>query len=115
MNRKINLQKSQDKEKEDLIKKLENQYINVNSLIPEKVIFRGKTTVVKWSDGKKTVVKCREEDDFCEDQGFAMALAKKIYGTHSEYMKYVRSAERQVDVNTSEKIVCFELLQADSA
>lgn len=41
------------------------------------VIFNDPATIVFWSDGTKTVVKCCEDDEFDEEKGLAMAVCKK--------------------------------------
>lgn len=46
----------------------------------EKVIFNDPATIVLWSDGTKTVVKCRDGEIFDKHTGFAMCVVKKIYG-----------------------------------
>lgn len=50
--------------------------------LPEikKVIFNPPATIVFWMDGTKTVVKCKEGEEFSEWAGIALCLAKKLYG-----------------------------------
>ena len=48
------------------------------------VIFNDPATIVFWSDGTKTVVKCCEDDIFDEEKGLAMAVLKKLSGNNSE-------------------------------
>ena len=60
---------------------------------PEKIIFNPPATIVFWPDGTKTVVKASNGDIFNEEIGFAMALAKKVYG-RSHFQKLVKNAER---------------------
>lgn len=45
-----------------------------------KVIFNNPATIVLWSDGTKTVVKCNEIDEFDPEKGLAMAICKKHFG-----------------------------------
>lgn len=45
-----------------------------------KVIFNNPVTIVLWSDGTKTVVKCDERDEFDPEKGLAMAICKKHFG-----------------------------------
>ena len=45
-----------------------------------KVIFNNPATIVFWSDGTKTVVKCDERDEFDPEKGLAMAICKKHFG-----------------------------------
>ena len=57
------------------------------------VKFSGPATIVFWTDGTKTVVKCRKGDKFDPEKGIAMACAKKLLGNedgyHKEIAKYV--------------------------
>lgn len=46
----------------------------------DKVIFNPPATIVFWLDGTKTVVKCKEGEEFSEWAGIALCLAKKLYG-----------------------------------
>ena len=46
----------------------------------DKVIFNPPATIVFWQDGTKTVVKCKEGEEFSEWAGIALCLAKKLYG-----------------------------------
>lgn len=46
----------------------------------EKVIFNKPATIVFWSDGTKTVVKCGENDTYDKEKGFFIACAKKLFG-----------------------------------
>jgi hypothetical protein len=64
--------------------------------IPEikQVIFNNPATVIFWSDGTKTIVKSHNEE-FDEEKGFAMAYLKKVFGGRSQYMKYIKKANRQ--------------------
>lgn len=50
----------------------------INSIT--KVIFNNPATIVFWSDGTKTVVKCDERDEFDPEKGLAMAICKKHFG-----------------------------------
>ena len=50
-----------------------------------KVIHNDPATVVKWTDGTKTVVKCGEHDKYDPEKGLAMAMAKKYFGNEGKY------------------------------
>lgn len=52
-----------------------------------KVIFNDPATVVLWSDGTKTVVKCGPEDKFDTEKGLAMAIVKKMAGNDNRFHK----------------------------
>ena len=49
------------------------------------VIYNDPATIVFWSDGSKTVVKCGEDDEFDEEKGLAMAISKKALGNQGNY------------------------------
>lgn len=51
----------------------------------KKVIFNDPATIVLWSDGTKTVVKCDPEDKFDPEKGLAMACMKKLFGNTGIY------------------------------
>lgn len=52
-----------------------------------KVIFNDPATVVLWSDGTKTVVKCGPEDTYDMEKGLAMAIVKKMAGNDNRFHK----------------------------
>lgn len=55
------------------------------------VIFAPPATIVYWSDGSKTVVKCSEKDVFDPEKGLAMAIAKRCGGNKGSYYKEIHS------------------------
>lgn len=57
----------------------------------KKVIFNDPATIVFWSDGTKTVVKCADFDIFDPVKGLAMAICKRIYGKrfHSVFKEFL--------------------------
>lgn len=57
------------------------------SVCIRKVIFNAPATVVLWSDGTKTVVKCEPNDIFDKEKGLAMAIVKKMAGNDSRFHK----------------------------
>lgn len=63
------------------------------------VKFSGPATIVFWTDGTKTVVKCRKGDKFDPEKGIAMACAKKLLGNedgyHKEIAKYTKTVEKE--------------------
>ena len=54
------------------------------------VIFNDPATVVFWSDGSKTVVKCQEGDVFDPEKGLAMAITKKFFGNKGCYCNEIK-------------------------
>jgi hypothetical protein len=57
------------------------------------VIFNDPATIVFWTDGSKTVVKCQPGEKFDPEKGLAMAISKKVlgndYGYYETFAKYV--------------------------
>lgn len=53
----------------------------------KKVIFNDPATIVIWTDGTKTVVKCSENDIFDPEKGLAMAIVKKAAGNDNSFHK----------------------------
>lgn len=47
----------------------------------KKVIHNEPATIVIWSDGSKTVVKCSPNDEYDREKGLLMCIAKKQYGS----------------------------------
>ena len=61
----------------------------INRLEIEKVIFNDPATIVIWSDGTKTVVKCTNEE-FDKEKGLAMAICKRVLGNKGNYFNEFR-------------------------
>nr|DAP15094.1 MAG TPA: hypothetical protein [Bacteriophage sp.] len=55
------------------------------SKLIKKVIFNEPATIVFWSDGTKTVVKCGKDDIWDPEKGLAMAVTKKFFGNEGFY------------------------------
>ena len=69
------------------------------------VIFNDPATIVFWSDGTKTVVKCGKNDIYDPEKGLAMAVAKKYLGTnksHSNYMDEFKKWLPQAEIVETE-------------
>lgn len=73
---------------EEATKKKEETNMTVASI--KNVIFAPPATIVYWSDGSKTVVKCSEKDVFDPEKGLAMAIAKRCGGNKGSYYKEIR-------------------------
>lgn len=61
-----------------------------NTAAIKDVIFAPPATIVYWSDGSKTVVKCSEKDVFDPEKGLAMAVTKRCGGNNGSYHKEIR-------------------------
>lgn len=64
----------------------------------KKVIFNDPATIVFWSDGTKTVVKCADFDIFDPEKGLAMAICKKVYGKrfHSVFKEFLPEEDPKI-------------------
>ena len=49
------------------------------------VIFHDPATIIKWSDGVKTVVKCQKGDTYDHEKGLAMAVMKRFFGNKGSF------------------------------
>lgn len=65
----------------------------------KKVIFNDPATIVIWSDGTKTVVKCQKGDTYSKEVGLALCIAKKYLGDKSnfnnEFKKWIPKEEEE--------------------
>jgi hypothetical protein len=86
----------------DEVKKTDKMEVKIREGRIENVIFRGPATIVFWTDGTKTVVKCRKGDEFDPEKGIAMACAKKLLGNEDGYHKEI--AKYTKDVLDTEKL-----------
>lgn len=50
-----------------------------------KVYFNNPMTVVLWSDGTKTMVKCQPGDLYSEETGLALCISKKAFGNKGNF------------------------------
>lgn len=70
-----------------------------STFVIDKVIFNPPATIVFWKDGTKTVVKCKEGEEFSEWAGIALCLAKKLYGPnfHKIFRAHCSDPEKTVN------------------
>ena len=64
--------------------------IRVSDVFVKKIIFSNPATIVFWSDGSKTVVKCMDNEEFNPYYGFVCAFAKKLFGTNSAINRIIK-------------------------
>lgn len=62
-----------------------------NTAAIKDVIFAPPATIVYWSDGSKTVVKCSKKDVFDPEKGLAMAIAKRCGGNKGSYYREIQN------------------------
>lgn len=72
----------------------------------DRVIFNNPATVVIWKDGTKTVVKCQENDEYSEEIGLAMCIAKKALGNKGNYNEVFKKwiPVKPVDADSVERM-----------
>lgn len=63
--------------------------------IPTKVIFNAPATICYFPDGTKTVVKCADDEEFCEEEGVMACIIKKLFASRNQFKKLVKEAYRQ--------------------
>lgn len=71
-----------------------------------RIFYDDVATVVFWTDGTKTVVKCPEGTPYDEYSAFCAALAKKIYGNNSKLQREIKKKARYSKKRQVAKIVC---------
>lgn len=55
----------------------------------KKVIFNNPATIIMWTDGTKSVVKCQNGEPFDAEKGFALAYLKKLLGNDNTFNKEI--------------------------
>lgn len=75
----------------------------------KKVHFNDPVTVVIWTDGTKTIVRCGEGESYDPEKGLAMAIAKKALGNKGNYYEVFKkwlpeteTASEQIATNSKE-------------
>ena len=63
-----------------------------------KVIFNNPATIVFWSDGNKTVVKCSNDEAFDEEKGLAIAISKRFLGNQGNYYNEFKKWLPKIDI-----------------
>lgn len=89
-----------DRVMEEAAKKKEETTMTAASI--KNVIFNPPATIVFWTDGSKTVVKCNAKEEFDPEKGMAMAIAKRCTNNSDDFYKEIKkwvekSGYKQVD------------------
>lgn len=76
----------------EMMKEICNTERELAMLVPEikNVIFNNPATIVFWSDGTKTIVKCQKDETYDPEKGLSMAIAKKALGNKYEYYNTIK-------------------------
>ena len=86
----------------DLILNLYKNHNQLCNLEIKKVLYKNPATIIYWSDGSKTVVKCQREDTYDPEKGLAMAILKKMNGNtgcyYKEFKKWLPKEEENDNV-----------------
>lgn len=61
------------------------------------VIINDRATIILWTDGSKTVVKCQEEDldRISPEAGIAIAIMKKVFGNKGNFNNVLKDLVNQ--------------------
>lgn len=94
-----------DKIADDIMKRTNKELNYIINVAPyfriKKVIFNNPATIVYWSDGDKTVVKCGKDDTYSEETGLALCFMKKALGNKGNYnntfKKYIKEKNNGKD------------------
>ena len=60
------------------------------AMLVKDVIYNDPATIVLWSDGTKTVVKCQPGDEYDSLKGFLMCVCKKFCGNKGNYNEVLK-------------------------
>ena len=80
--------------------KMNNEMSNTkknNEVYVSKVQFNDPCTIVWFTDGDKIISKTDKENSFDPEIGFAMALMKKMFGSRSQFSKYIKNQVKQCE------------------
>lgn len=103
------LQSTERAEKNDIVR------FGMCNVSIRKVIFNDPATIVLWSDGTKTVVKCGPEDSYDMEKGLAMAIVKKMAGNDSRFHKVFKKWCKPDETNEDTLAYAKSLKQLDQA
>lgn len=71
---------------------------NTSDIRVTKVIYHNPATIVFWSDGTKTVVKCDKNDTYDPAKGFYIACAKRLFGNNYAAVGRINKALEMAEV-----------------
>lgn len=66
----------------------------------KQVVFHDPATIVYWTDGTRTVVKCQDGDIYDPEKGLAMAISKKALGNKGNYCNVFKQWLPEDEVKT---------------
>jgi hypothetical protein len=68
----------------------------------ERVIFNDPATIVMWTDGSKTIVKCQPGDTYDAEKGLALCISKKYFGNKGNFNEVFKKwipEEKEISVD----------------
>ena len=68
------------------------EFIKVKDKWKPHIIFNGAATIVFWTDGTKTVVKCKEGTEYNAEEGLRWCIIKKLLGDSPEFWSFIKGA-----------------------
>lgn len=79
-----------------------------DTMLPEikNVIYNNPATIVFWTDGTKTVVKCQKDETYDPEKGLAMAIAKKALGNKYDYYNTIKHWLKKAPKVKTSKFYC---------
>lgn len=69
---------------------------------PKRVIISGPATILFWTDGTKTIVKCQDNEAMDLEKGIALAIAKKALGNEGNYYNVIRKCLDMAEIQIEE-------------
>lgn len=77
------------------------EFIDVEGKWRPYVIFNGVATIVFWTDGTKTVVKCKEGTEYNAEEGLRWCIIKKLLADSPEFWNFIKGVvpEDKADKN----------------
>lgn len=88
--------------------------VETNKALPKikNVMFNNPATIVFWSDGDKTVVKCQNGEPYDPEKGLAMAISKKALGNdnkwYNEFKKQLKEQPTEAPKNNDAVVATAE-------
>ena len=86
---------------------IKNMNIDLKHSI-KNVIFNEPATIVFWTDGTKTVVKCYDEN-FDPEKGIAMAITKKVLGNKYDYYNTIKHWLKKYEPKTKNEYTTINI------
>lgn len=75
------------------------EFIKVKDKWKPHIIFNGAATIVFWTDGTKTVVKCKEGTEYNAEEGLRWCIIKKLLGDSPEFWNFIKGAVSEDKAN----------------